>query len=221
LTQVDNIRLPLFGERGSPFAPAFLFVLGLGLGVLDLHCAFRGSGERARVVASPNQPNFIPQPKPTITPLPVPAVAKQDGLPARSLPDLKPGTIKAASRTPAQDCPTLFSVTFALGKASPHFDDVALRALIGWINSHPDTNLVVDGHSDSLGSPAFNLSLSQQRADQMVRRFVASGLRRERITRRAFGNYIPVVGTREDSAENRRVVLSVAGMKNCPESESP
>jgi outer membrane protein OmpA-like peptidoglycan-associated protein len=112
-------------------------------------------------------------------------------------------------------------VTFALGSASPHFDEVASRTLIGWLNSHPGTYLVVDGHSDSLGSPAFNLSLSQQRAGQMVRHFVAAGLPRERITRRAFGNYIPVVGAREDSAENRRVVLSVAGMKDCPESESP
>jgi outer membrane protein OmpA-like peptidoglycan-associated protein len=111
-------------------------------------------------------------------------------------------------------------VTFDLGSARPQYDTAALNALVAWLNSHADTNLIVDGHSDSTGSAAVNLGLSQRRANEMVKRIVAVNFPHDRITRRAFGNYTPVVGARQDSARNRRVVLSIAGLKDCPESES-
>ncbi len=204
MTTSGGAVLRMFGER-TPLAFAlFLLVTGVALGLWDATLW-------KSALTSPAAPLVVPEPMrstpvvpaPIVVPLPPPAV--------------EPPAPAVAPTLEAQDCPPLFPVMFDLGSAAPQFEETALATLVEWLVAHPDTTLVVDGHSDSVGSAAVNLALSQRRAGQMVKRFLAANLPRDRITRRAFGNYSPVVGAPEDAPQNRRVVLSVAGLKNCRE----
>jgi OOP family OmpA-OmpF porin len=127
----------------------------------------------------------------------------------------------SASAATVHDCPPLFPISFDLNNIHPQFHGPALPALISWLVEHPETTLVVDGHADSLGTAAANFELSRRRADEVVRRFLVAGLARRRISRRAFGQYTPIVGESELSARNRRVGLSVQGTYDCPSLETP
>lgn len=219
MTHTNVIGHRVFGEQGSGLLPACLLVLGLALGALDLQWALGNHHQGLVKSASGANADLAPRPTPTITPLPSRLEAEPRTAPGQAEPGVKPAE-KATVTSLERDCPPLFAVTFTLSSAFPRFDQTALDGLVRWLKLHPDANLVVDGHSDSLGSSAVNLDLSQRRAQQMVKRFLAAGFPRSRITRRAFGNYIPVIGARENGAENRRVALSVTAVKDCPQLES-
>jgi outer membrane protein OmpA-like peptidoglycan-associated protein len=132
-----------------------------------------------------------------------------------------PAAVAPALAPTADDCPPLFPISFDLNSSKPQFQDPALPALITWLIGHSETTLVVDGHADSLGTAAANFELSRRRADEVVRRFLVAGLSRKRISRRAFGQYTPLVGASELSARNRRVDLSVLGTYDCHSLETP
>lgn len=130
----------------------------------------------------------------------------------------------AASTLPAAvaDCPPLFLMRFDKNGGTPHFEAAQMEALQRWLADHPETTLVIDGHADSRGSLATNLELSQRRADRAAAAFVAAGLPRRRLTRRAFGSYAPLVGRADSARQNRRVTLSVIGAPaGCATAEVP
>jgi OOP family OmpA-OmpF porin len=67
------------------------------------------------------------------------------------------------------------------------------------------SRFLVEGHTDAQGSPAYNLRLSQSRADE-VRRFLQSqGVAGERITTAGRGAQQPANPADPLAAENRRV----------------
>jgi outer membrane protein OmpA-like peptidoglycan-associated protein len=130
-------------------------------------------------------------------------------------------TVTPVAPKPAVDCPPLFSISFDLNKAIPLYDPAAMVALVTWLLAHTQRILVIDGHADAQGSVYGNLGLSRWRAEEMAKRFVAADLPSARITRRAFGQYVPLVGTPGESSKNRRVDLSVTGTADCPVLEVP
>ncbi len=88
-----------------------------------------------------------------------------------------------------------------------------LAKISGIVLAHPGLNLQVEGHTDSMGSDAFNRVLSQQRANA-VRDFLAEqGVPASSITARGFGKTQPVStnDTPEGRQQNRRVELVVTG----------
>ena len=74
-----------------------------------------------------------------------------------------------------------------------------------------ERNLVVEGHTDSQGSAAFNLGLSQRRADAVRAYLISRGYSGDRIQARGIGEDRPVgVNTSaEGRANNRRVEIVV------------
>jgi outer membrane protein OmpA-like peptidoglycan-associated protein len=70
----------------------------------------------------------------------------------------------------------------------------------------------VQGHTDSIGSEAYNLKLGAKRAEK-VYRYLASeqGLALSRMNYISYGEYKPIAdnGSREGRAKNRRVTLVV------------
>ena len=70
--------------------------------------------------------------------------------------------------------------------------------------------MVVSGSSDSVGSPAANLKLSQQRADAVLRGLIARGIPAERFQVLAKGETEPSVPAAKGTAEprNRRVEIT-------------
>jgi hypothetical protein len=201
----------LAGEHASTVVWVTLLALGVVATIADIRLwLVWGSGRALQERVEPKQ---RPLAMPVITPLPL-------APPPVSVPP--PAAVPAvAAAAPPSDCAPLFPITFELNSAIPHFDPNALAGLVEWLLTHPDAILVVDGHADSLGSAVANFGLSQRRANQVAARFVAATIPKGRITRRAFGQYTPIVGTPDSSGRNRRVDLSIAGVANCPVSEAP
>lgn len=69
----------------------------------------------------------------------------------------------------------------------------------------------VEGHTDSVGSDAYNQGLSERRAASVVSYLVAHGVQQSKISSEGFGESRPVAdnATDEGRAQNRRVELHI------------
>lgn len=85
-----------------------------------------------------------------------------------------------------------------------------LQRIARFARNNPGTRIRVEGHTDSVGSEAVNLSLSQRRAES-VRALLAGEFNLDvgRIEARGFGEERPVAdnGTPQGRASNRRVLV--------------
>ncbi len=88
-----------------------------------------------------------------------------------------------------------------------------LARLSGIVLSHPGLRLEIEGHTDSVGSDAFNQKLSEQRADSVRAYMVAQGLAPDGVTSKGFGKTMPVAtnDTAAGRQQNRRVEIVVSG----------
>lgn len=75
-----------------------------------------------------------------------------------------------------------------------------------------ETNIIVQGHTDSTGSPAINQPLSERRAAHVVDFLVSKGVPASRLTAVGYGSSRPVVpnDTEANRALNRRVQLEIS-----------
>ncbi len=81
-----------------------------------------------------------------------------------------------------------------------------LTDLITVLNKYPDTNIEVQGHTDSTGTYEYNQTLSEKRAASVADYLRAHGIGSVRITTKGFGKTAPKYdnGTPEGRAQNRR-----------------
>jgi outer membrane protein OmpA-like peptidoglycan-associated protein len=88
-----------------------------------------------------------------------------------------------------------------------------LAKISGILISHPGLTLEVDGHTDSVGSDAMNLTLSERRANTVREYLVAQGVQPDTISAHGFGKDKPVASndTAAGRQLNRRVEIVVAG----------
>ena len=86
-----------------------------------------------------------------------------------------------------------------------------LDQLADSLNRHPDSNVIVKGHTDGSGSESFNQSLSEQRADAVRRYLIGRGVSPARISSLGFGESMPLAtnATPEGRQQNRRVEIEV------------
>jgi outer membrane protein OmpA-like peptidoglycan-associated protein len=77
------------------------------------------------------------------------------------------------------------------------------------LEADPKVTASANGYTDSIGSEAYNLKLSQRRAQTVKDYLVSKGIAASRIKVRGFGKSNPVASnaTAEGRAENRRVEL--------------
>lgn len=110
----------------------------------------------------------------------------------------------------------LYGVNFATNTAVLSAASTAvLRQAARILAAVPDIRVEVVGHTDDVGSKAFNMSLSKQRAKAVIDFLVAEGISAGRFEYRGLGESspkIPVNGLKGDEldaarAENRRVEL--------------
>ena len=90
--------------------------------------------------------------------------------------------------------------------------DTLLTKLAGILKEYPDTNVLVVGHTDSVGSNEYNMTLSKNRANAVTNFFVQTkGLNGNRFTTNWFGEEQPIADntTAEGRAKNRRVNLAI------------
>jgi outer membrane protein OmpA-like peptidoglycan-associated protein len=105
-------------------------------------------------------------------------------------------------------------VLFAFGKydLQPPARE-ALAKFSGIVLAHPGLHLSVEGYTDSVGSDAFNQTLSEQRAGAVRDYLVQQGLDPSSITATGFGKTNPVASndTAMGRQQNRRVEIIIFG----------
>lgn len=84
------------------------------------------------------------------------------------------------------------------------------------LNKYPDTNVTIQGHTDSKGSEAYNQTLSEKRAGTVAQFLKDQGVVASRITSVGFGESQPVASndTEEGRTENRRVAFVIVPNEN-------
>jgi outer membrane protein OmpA-like peptidoglycan-associated protein len=82
-----------------------------------------------------------------------------------------------------------------------------LNKLVAILNQYPNTNIEIQGHTDSRGTDEYNMGLSQRRASTVRDYLVSQGIAGIRVTTRGFGESAPAYSndTPEGMAQNRRV----------------
>lgn len=111
---------------------------------------------------------------------------------------------------------TFGDVLFNVDQANLTAQGVATaQRLADVLRDNPDRTVLIEGFTDSTGSDAYNLQLSQRRAEAVRQALNQMGIERARIETRGYGEAYPVAGnaTAGERQLNRRVeiVLSEAG----------
>ena len=78
------------------------------------------------------------------------------------------------------------------------------------LKEDPKKRVLVEGHTDSVGSEQYNQGLSERRADAVARYLASQGISMSRIETRGYGESKPVASnsTAEGRAQNRRVEIT-------------
>jgi outer membrane protein OmpA-like peptidoglycan-associated protein len=100
------------------------------------------------------------------------------------------------------------NVLFAFDKSDLTSDSkVSLQKLVTVLGNYPDTDIEVQGHTDSKGSNSYNMSLSERRAHAVSGYLTDKDITSNRLTTKGFGETAPKYenDTESDRAKNRRV----------------
>ena len=104
-------------------------------------------------------------------------------------------------------------ITFATDSAvvEPRFDPV-LNDVADVFMTYPATLIDIVGHADSRGSDAYNLALSERRANAVASALMARGVNGDRFYVAGMGERAPIASNDTDAgrAANRRVEIRVA-----------
>lgn len=88
----------------------------------------------------------------------------------------------------------------------------ALDQQANWILQFPEVRFRVYGHTDRVGSPAYNKRLGQRRANAAVAYLTSKGINRSRLEAVvSYGETRPLVDTPNRERRNRRTVTEVNG----------
>lgn len=87
-----------------------------------------------------------------------------------------------------------------------------IRSLAEFLQQHPERQVLIEGFTDNTGSDAYNLDLSQRRADSVRHALVRQGVDMRRISTQGFGKAHPVSdnSTPASRAMNRRVEVTIS-----------
>ncbi len=88
-----------------------------------------------------------------------------------------------------------------------------LRRQADWIRQFPEVRFRVYGHTDLVGSNAYNKALGLKRAQAVVAYLSSQGISRSRLEAVvSFGETQPLVYTEAPNEKNRRTVTEVSGL---------
>lgn len=111
----------------------------------------------------------------------------------------------------AREVPTTITFPFNSAQLTPEAR-AALDVQANFIRQFPEVRFSVYGHTDLVGSNAYNKRLGQRRAEAVVAYFAARGIARARLKALvSFGETRPVIATPGPEEQNRRTVTEVSG----------
>ena len=110
----------------------------------------------------------------------------------------------AAKKTERGMIITLGDVLFGTDKADLTSNGVnTANKLAEVLKNNPQRTVLIEGFTDSTGSSAHNLELSQRRAESVRNALLSQGIARDRIATRGYGVAYPAAGN--DTAANRQL----------------
>jgi OOP family OmpA-OmpF porin len=121
----------------------------------------------------------------------------------------------------ADGCPILESsmksqqlmVNFDFDKADvkPEYND-EIAAFAQFMTTYANTSVVIEGHTDSDGTEAYNQGLSERRATAVMNSLVEAGIAASRLSAKGLGEQRPLVDndTAANKAQNRRIMAEVS-----------
>ena len=110
------------------------------------------------------------------------------------------------------------AVTFASGILFPFNSTQVMPAgqanlaqLAQSLQRYPETTVLIVGHTDNVGGDAYNMGLSQNRAQSAANYLYAQGIARNRIRTEGRGESEPIASNESESgrAQNRRVEVAI------------
>ena len=108
---------------------------------------------------------------------------------------------------------TLGDLLFETGKSELKGGAASnLSKLSAFLNKYPDRTIVIEGHTDSVGSDDYNVNLSQRRANSVQQFLLAQGIASNRLSSSGKGENFPVASNDSSSGRqmNRRVEVIIA-----------
>lgn len=108
---------------------------------------------------------------------------------------------------------TLGDVLFEFNRAEVKPSARARMAqLADFLKQYPERRVSIEGHTDSVGSAAYNAELSQRRADAIKGQLIGLGIAPDRIATMGYGKDFPVAANDTDTnrAINRRVEVVIS-----------
>ncbi len=163
----------------------------------------------------------IVAPRAAPAPAPAPAPAAAPAAPAAAAPAAAPAPAAAAAPAAAQP-PAATKVTYA---ADAFFDfnksvlkpegKAKLDDLTDKVKGINLEVIIAVGHTDSIGSDAYNQKLSVKRSEAVKAYLVSKGIEKNRVYTEGKGEKQPVADnkTKEGQAKNRRVEIEVVGTR--------
>ncbi len=147
-----------------------------------------------------------PAPAPELAPAPMPAPTPAP---------VQPAPVPAPAPAPAPVVPKVISlpgVEFATNSARLlPVSTTTLDRAVQTLQNNPNVDAEVAGYTDSTGKAAYNVTLSQHRAEAVMKYLVNHGIDASRLTANGYGEADPIASnnTREGRAQNRRVELRI------------
>lgn len=124
-------------------------------------------------------------------------------------------TLQVGGPPPVKCTLTVYGVQFDFDKSTlkPESTPV-LEQVLAIFKADPSYRAEIGGHTDNVGTPAYNMKLSGARAEAVKAWLVAHGIASARITTHGYGDTVPLVPNTSDAnrAQNRRVELK---RENC------
>ncbi len=86
-----------------------------------------------------------------------------------------------------------------------------LNELARFLHNNPTKTVVISGYTDSVGSDAYNLGLSDRRANAVKTYLIHQRVAGNRITAKGYGESNPVASnaTKEGRQQNRRTIIDI------------
>lgn len=90
--------------------------------------------------------------------------------------------------------------------------------LAAFLNKYPTRKVVAEGHTDSRGSEAYNMTLSQHRAESVRSALLARGISPDRVVAKGLGEIYPVASNANAAGrqQNRRVEIVILSGEQTP-----
>jgi OOP family OmpA-OmpF porin len=120
-------------------------------------------------------------------------------------------TKRLAEALAAEGHIAIYGIYFDVDKSQLRPDsETALQHILALLKADAKLNLEVQGHTDNSGTPAHNLTLSNDRAASVKKWLLEHGIANARLTPKGYGDSQPVADnkTPEGRAKNRRVELT-------------